>query len=115
MGDKHWYSVGHKQKRKHRKTQGSCGFIELTKMVSARWKLVDKTEPYVKQYCQALADMELELYKKEMANYKLLVKKAELEAKTKAMIERENEAGGNSISFEQGRKSGKKKSLDKAE
>lgn len=50
-----------------------------------------------------------------MANYKLLVKKAELEAKTKAMIERENEAGGNSISFEQGRKSGKKKSLDKAE
>jgi len=85
--DKHWYSVGHKQKRKHRKTKGSCGFIELTKMVSAHWKMIDKTDPNIKQYCQLLADLELETYKRAMTKYKSCVKKAELEAKTKVLME----------------------------
>ena len=79
--DKYWYSVGHKQKRKHRKTEGSVGFIELTKMVSARWKHIDRTDPHVKDYCQKLADIELNTYKEEMEDYKKAVKEADLKAK----------------------------------
>ena len=75
--DKHWYSVSHKQKRKHRKTEGSCSFMELTTMVSARWKVIDETDPLVKQYCQKLAAMELKKYKAEIAAYKSELKAAE--------------------------------------
>merc|ERR1712194_587010 len=72
--EKHWYSVGHKQKRKHRKTRGSCGFIELTKMVSCRWKVIDTSDPHVKH------------------RYKRLVNDLELQAKMKARIQAMDEA-----------------------
>ncbi|KAL3816587.1 hypothetical protein ACHAXA_003827 [Cyclostephanos tholiformis] len=81
--EKYWYSVGHKQKRKHRKTDGSCSFMELTRMVSSCWKTIDTTDPYIKEYCQKLAKQELEDYKRENEKYKKAVKKAELEAKAK--------------------------------
>ena len=85
--DRFWYSVGHKAKQEHRKTEGSCGFIELTKMISARWKLIDSTDPHVKEYCQKLAELELEAYKRDMDEYKVKVKKVESEAKSKAIAE----------------------------
>jgi hypothetical protein len=68
--DDHWYCVSRKVKRKHRKTEGSCGFLELTKMVSSRWKTIDCTDPQVKNWCQKVADKQLESYKKEVAEYK---------------------------------------------
>jgi len=86
--DKYWYSISHKQKRKHRKTEGgSVGFIELTKMVSARWKQIDKTDPDVKEYCQKLADIELDKYKIDMDEYKQKVQGAELNATSNEMMQ----------------------------
>ena len=86
--EKHWYSVGNKQKRKHRKTEGSCSFMDLTRMVSACWKDIDITDPYIKKYCQKLAKEELEVYKKNVDQYKKAMKRAELleEAKAKALL-----------------------------
>jgi uncharacterized protein YutD len=92
--DKHWYSVGHKVKRKHRKTEGSCGFMALTKMVSARWKRIDTIDPHVKEYCQNLADVELQRYKRDMESYRRDVKVAERDAKTKALSEVEQRNAG---------------------
>ena len=87
--DKYWYSIGHKQKRKHRKTEGgSVGFIELTKMVSARWKRIGKTDPDVKEYCQKLADLELVQYKVEMDAYKKAAKEAEIKIAMEEMESR---------------------------
>ncbi|KAL3792089.1 hypothetical protein ACHAW5_008980 [Stephanodiscus triporus] len=87
--EKHWYSVGHKQKRKHRKTEGSCSFMDLTRMVSSYWKNIETTDPYIKQYCQKLAHAELDVYKKEVDKYKKAVKKAELDAKAKVLLLKE--------------------------
>ena len=66
----YWYCVARKVKRKHRKTEGSIGFVELTKMVSSRWKIVESTDPKVKAWCQKLADQQLVMYKKDVAEYK---------------------------------------------
>jgi len=84
--DKLWFSVGHKPKRKHRKTEGSCSFMELTRMVSTCWKNIDAVDPYIKQYCQKLANEELEAYKTEVEKFKKIMKSAELEASSKAAI-----------------------------
>ena len=66
----HWYCVSRKVKRKHRKTEGSCGFLELTKMVSSRWKTVDCTDPQVKEWCRKVAEKQLETYKRDVAEHK---------------------------------------------
>jgi len=66
----HWYCVSRKAKRKHRKTEGNCGFLELTKMVSSRWKTVECTDPQVKEWCQKVAELQLENYKKDVKEYK---------------------------------------------
>ncbi|KAL9184009.1 hypothetical protein ACHAXT_002095 [Thalassiosira profunda] len=99
--DKHWHSVGHKRKRKHRKTEGSVGFVELTKMVSSRWKCVESTDPHVRRYCQKLADVELRVYKRAMEEYKRKAREVEREAKAQALMaaskEAERAAGGEEI------------------
>mmetsp|Transcript_4981 Transcript_4981/g.7576 ORF Transcript_4981/g.7576 Transcript_4981/m.7576 type:complete len:410 (-) Transcript_4981:67-1296(-) len=66
----YWYCVSKKVKRKHRKTEGSCGFLELTKMVSSRWKTVDSTDPKVKEWCQKVAEEQLKSYKRDVVEYK---------------------------------------------
>lgn len=66
----HWYCVSRKVKRKHRKTEGGCGFVELTQMVSSRWKTVESTDPKVKQWCKLVAEQQLVAYKKDVAEYK---------------------------------------------
>ncbi len=70
-----WYCVSRKVKRKHRKTEGSCGFLQLTKMVSSRWKTVDSVDPKVKEWCQKVAEQQLVAYKKDVAEYKELLDK----------------------------------------
>ena len=75
--DKHWYSVTHKAKRKHRKTEGSVGFTRLTWMVSSRWKRIGTDDPETKAYCQRLADRELARYKKATEEYREKVRLAD--------------------------------------
>ena len=75
--DKHWFSVTHKAKRKHRKTEGSVGFTRLTWMVSSRWKRIGEDDPETKAYCQRLADRELASYKKATEAYREKVRKAD--------------------------------------
>mmetsp|Transcript_20371 Transcript_20371/g.31897 ORF Transcript_20371/g.31897 Transcript_20371/m.31897 type:complete len:813 (-) Transcript_20371:30-2468(-) len=66
----YWYCVSRKVKRKHRKTEGGCGFVELTQMVSSRWKTVESADPKVKEWCKKVAEQQLVAYKKEVAEYK---------------------------------------------
>lgn len=54
--EKYWFRAGMKAKRRHRKTDGNVGFIELTKIISKRWASIEKTNPEVKKYCQKIAD-----------------------------------------------------------
>ena len=75
--DKHWFSVTHKAKRKHRKTEGSVGFTRLTWMVSSRWKRIGEDDTETKAYCQKLADRELASYKKATEAYREKVRKAD--------------------------------------
>lgn len=79
--EKNWFRAGYKAKRKHRKTEGSVGFIEMTRMISARWSVVDEE---IRKYCQKLADGELQEYRVEMQKYKTLIDQAQREAKLAA-------------------------------
>jgi len=79
--EKNWFRAGYKSKRKHRKTEGSVGFIEMTRMISARWSVVDEE---IRKYCQKLADGELRDYRLETQKYKTLIDQAQREAKLAA-------------------------------
>jgi hypothetical protein len=63
-----WYISGiyTKSKRKHSKSHGKIGFIELTRMIAARWAKVDDE---TKKYCKMMAAAELVKYKKELECY----------------------------------------------
>lgn len=72
-----WYVVGSKytgkgdpnsyrRDRKHRKTHGVISFVELTKLVSRKWKVVD---PETKEYCRNIAQGELKRYRKELDEF----------------------------------------------
>ena len=62
-----WYISGiyTKSKRKHSKSHGKIGFIELTRMIAARWAKVDDE---TKKYCKMMAAAELK-YKEELECY----------------------------------------------
>jgi len=103
-----WYDSTHrlaeskrnKAKRKHRKTHGLVGFLELTKMIAKEWKNVDAI---TKSYCKRVADRQLVLYKEEMKEVK---KKQQLEEQEMLLnVVGDNTGGGNSG----GGKSSKKK------
>ena len=72
-----WYDSTHrlaeskrnKARRKHRKTHGLVGFLDLTRMIAKEWRIVDCE---TKAYCKKVADRQLNLYKEEL---KLLKKK----------------------------------------
>jgi hypothetical protein len=72
--EKFWYRAGCKSKRRHRKSEGSVGFLELTKMISRRWASIDELMPEVKEYCQRIANSELDEYKKEVEKHKAALK-----------------------------------------
>lgn len=64
-----WYISGKSKKpskRKHRKSHGKIGFLELTRMIAARWAKVDDE---TKKYCNMMAAMELVKYKEDMESY----------------------------------------------
>lgn len=72
-----WYVVGSKYKgkgdpnsyrrdRRHRKTHGVISFVELTKLVSSKWKVVD---PETKEYCRNIAQEEFKRYRKELDEF----------------------------------------------
>ena len=62
-----WYISGKsKGKRKHCKSHGKIGFIELTRMIAARWAKVDDE---TKKYCKMMAAAELVKYKEELECY----------------------------------------------
>jgi hypothetical protein len=52
-----------KSKRKHRKTHGLVGFLDLTKMISKAWAAADAE---TKGYCKRVADRQLGYYKDEL-------------------------------------------------
>ncbi|KAL7471602.1 hypothetical protein ACHAXS_011908 [Conticribra weissflogii] len=79
--EKNWFRAGHKAKRKHRKTEGTVGFIEMTRMISSRWSVVDEE---IRKYCQKLADGELQEYRLEMQKYKTMMDQAQREARLAA-------------------------------
>ena len=66
-----WYDSVHriaqnkanKSKRKHRKTHGLVGFLDLTKMISKAWANADEE---TKSYCKRVADRQLGYYKEEL-------------------------------------------------
>lgn len=66
-----WYDSTHrlaqsklnKSRRRHRKTHGLVGFLELTKRIAKAWSEVD---PETKAYCKKVADRQLKKYKEEM-------------------------------------------------
>ena len=64
-----WYISGKSKKpskRKHSKTHGKIGFLELTRMIAARWSKVDDE---TRKYCKMMAAMELVKYKEDMESY----------------------------------------------
>ena len=66
-----WYISGKSKKptkRKHRKSHGKIGFLELTRMIASRWSKVDDE---TRKYCKMMAAMELVKYKEDMESYNL--------------------------------------------
>jgi hypothetical protein len=66
-----WYDSTHrlaqsklnKSRRRHRKTHGLVGFLELTKLIAKAWSECDAE---TKAYCKRVADRQLKIYKEEM-------------------------------------------------
>lgn len=66
-----WYNSTHrlaqtklnKSRRRHRKTHGLVGFLELTKRIAKEWKQID---PETKAYCKKVADLQLTQYKEAL-------------------------------------------------
>lgn len=68
-----WYAgPGKRQKRKHRKSHGMIGFLELSRVISQRWANLETEDMETRQYVTKIAKRELEEYKAEMKEYKLL-------------------------------------------
>jgi len=70
-----WYfGPGKRAKRKHRKQHGKIGFLELSRVISTRWAKLEETNPDIKQFVSKLAKQELEVYQREVEEYKELTK-----------------------------------------
>ena len=62
-----WYfGPGKRAKRKHRKVHGKIGFLELSRVITSRWTMLDETDPDIKQFVTKLADQEMDEYKREL-------------------------------------------------
>ena len=70
-----WYfGPGKRAKRKHRKQHGKIGFLELSRVISTRWAKLEETDPDIKDFVSKLAKQELEVYQREVEEYKKLTK-----------------------------------------
>ena len=68
-----WYAgPGKKQKRRHRKSHGKIGFLELSRVISQRWATLQTDDAETKEYVTRIAARELEEYKVEMKEWKEL-------------------------------------------
>mmetsp|Transcript_26782 Transcript_26782/g.48582 ORF Transcript_26782/g.48582 Transcript_26782/m.48582 type:complete len:347 (+) Transcript_26782:276-1316(+) len=68
-----WYAgPGKRRKRKHRKSHGKIGFLELSRVISKRWATLSTTDPETKRFVAMIAARELDEYKLEMKHYKKL-------------------------------------------
>jgi len=68
-----WYAgPGKRQKRKHRKTHGMIGFLELSRVISQRWATLETVDPETKEYVTQVAAREMVEFKKELKEYELL-------------------------------------------
>ena len=66
-----WYfAPGKRKRRKHRKRHGKIGFLELSSMISSRWKKLSETNPEVKSFVQKIAAQERDTYLYEKEEYK---------------------------------------------
>ena len=66
-----WYfAPGKRKRRKHRKRHGKIGFLELSGMISSRWKKLSETNPEVKSFVQKIAAQERDKYLYEKEEYK---------------------------------------------
>lgn len=66
-----WYAgPGKRQKRKHRKSHGKIGFLELSRVISKRWGILDSVDPETKRYVTQIATRELDGYKVEMQEWR---------------------------------------------
>ena len=64
---KHWYTKGSRPKRRgHRKAHGKISFVELTKLISQRWREADQV---TREYCRELSQRGLKRYKEDMKEY----------------------------------------------
>ena len=57
-------------KRKHRKTHGKIGFLELSSVISKRWHNLQELDAETKSYVAKVAARLLEEYKRDMAAFK---------------------------------------------
>ena len=57
-------------KRKHRKSHGKIGFLELSSVISKRWHQLNVLDAETKTYVTKIAKQLLEEYKREMATFK---------------------------------------------
>lgn len=72
-----WFAgPGKRQKRKHRKSHGMIGFLELSRVISRRWATLDTSDPETKRFVTRIATRELEEYKLEVKEYKELLTSA---------------------------------------
>ena len=70
-----WYAgPGKRKKRKHRKQHGKIGFLELSRVISARWAELDEFDPETKAFVHKIAQSEIEEYYRDMKRYKELTK-----------------------------------------
>ena len=70
-----WYAgPGKRKKRKHRKQHGKIGFLELSRVISARWAELDVIDPETKAFVQRIAQAEINEYYRDMKRYKELTK-----------------------------------------
>lgn len=77
-----WFAgPGKRKKRKHRKSHGKVGFLELSQLISKRWKNLSTTDPETKHFVSKIAAGELAEYKVEMQNYKMLTAMSTVPAK----------------------------------
>jgi hypothetical protein len=63
-------SKNNQPKRKHRKTHGKIGFLELSSVISKRWHKLDELDAETKNYVAKVASRLLEVYKRDMAAFK---------------------------------------------
>ncbi|KAL3788586.1 hypothetical protein HJC23_005245 [Cyclotella cryptica] len=66
-------SPGKRKKRKHRKTSSSSrsiDFVEMSRMIAARWAELDDVDTETKLFCQNVAEQKLFEYREDLKKYK---------------------------------------------